>query len=421
MTQINIDIHHLTRVEGHGNIILKANNGIIEEVRWEIPESPRFFEAMLRGRHWDDVAHIASRICGICAVAHHLVSLQATEAAFGVILSPQTKRLRQLLYDAEMVQSHILHIYFLVAPDLLGTPSVLPLITTHRPVVLRALSLKKLFNELADAICGRKVHPISCVVGGFSKLPSSETIHSFRGKLMAIMPDLEETVSLFSRLGLPEFHRETEYISLKSPHEYALLEGSIHSSDAGSFPDESYLSITNEFCVAHSTAKYTRHLRDSYMVGALARFNNSYDQLSAKAKAAAKTLGLKAPCHNPFMITFAQLVETIHCTEHAIHLIDDILKEDIKKEEPIVVPRAGRGISAVEAPRGILFHDYTYDERGRIVSANCIIPTNQNHNNIQKDLETLAPKLIKRPANEARLTLEMLVRAYDPCISCSTH
>lgn len=421
MTQININVHQLARVEGHGNIILKASNGTVEEVRWEVPESPRFFEAMLRGRHWDDVAHIASRICGICAVAHHLVSLQATEAAFGVILSPQTRRLRSLLYDAEMVQSHILHAYFLVAPDLLGVPSVLPLAATHRPVVIRALTLKKLFNDLADVICGRKVHPISCIVGGFSKLPRAETFQSFREKLIAVLPDLEETVSLFAKLGLPEFHRETEYISLKNPREYALLDGDIYSSDAGAIPVESYLSVTNEFCVPHSTAKYTRHLRDSYMVGALARFNNNYDQLSARAKTAARALGLKAPCHNPFMITLAQLVEAIHCTEHAINLIDNILGEGINPEEPAVIPRAGRGISAVEAPRGILFHDYTYDERGRITSANCIIPTNQNHNNIQKDLEVLTPKLLRRPEDEVRLALEMLVRAYDPCISCSTH
>jgi len=421
MTQINIDVHQLARVEGHGNIILKASNGTIEEVRWEIPESPRFFEAMLRGRHWDDVAHIASRICGICAVAHHLVSLQATEAVFGVILSPQTRRLRQLLYNAEMIQSHILHAYFLVAPDLLGVPSVLPLAATHKPVVLRALTLKKLSNDLADAICGRKVHPISCIVGGFSKLPSADTLMSFKDKLTAIMPDLEETVSLFSKLGLPEFHRETEYISLKDAHEYALLQGDIYSSDAGATPVENYLSVTNEFCVPHSTAKYTKHRRDSYMVGALSRFNNNYDQLSAKAKAAAKALGLKTPCHNPFNITIAQLVEIVHCTEHAINLIEDILKEGNQPEEPVVVPRAGRGVSAVEAPRGILFHDYTYDERGRVVSANCVIPTNQNHNNIQKDMEALTPKLLKRPEDEIRLTLEMLVRAYDPCISCSTH
>jgi sulfhydrogenase subunit alpha len=421
MTQINIDVHQLARVEGHGNIIFKASNGTIEEVRWEVTESPRFFEAMLRGRHWDDVAHIASRICGICAVAHHLVSLQATEAAFGVILSPQTKRLRQLLYDAEMIQSHVLHAYFLVAPDLLGVPSVLPLAATHRPVVLRALMLKKLSNDLADVICGRKVHPISCIVGGFSKLPDADTLRSFKDRLAAAIPDLEETVSLFSKLGLPEFHRETEYISLKDAHEYALLRGDIYSSDAGATLVENYLSVTNEFCVPHSTAKYTRHRRESYMVGALSRFNNNYDQLSAKAKSAARALGLKPPCHNPFMITLAQLVEIVHCTEHAISLIDDILRDGLKPEEPVVAPRAGRGVSAVEAPRGILFHDYTYDERGRITSANCIIPTNQNHNNIQKDMESLAPRLLKRPEDEVRLTLEMLVRAYDPCISCSTH
>jgi coenzyme F420-reducing hydrogenase alpha subunit len=421
MTRINIDVHQVARIEGHGNIVLKANNGSVEEIRWEVPESPRFFEAMLRGRNWDDVAHIASRICGICAVAHHLVSLQATEAAFGVILSPQTKRLRQLLYDAEVIQSHVLHAYFLVAPDLLGVSSVLPLAATHKPVVLRALMLKKLANDLADAICGRKVHPISCVVGGFSKLPNPDTLWSFREKLASVIPDIDETIALFSKLTLPDFKRETEYICLRDKSQYAFLSGDIYSSDTGAVPVENYLSITNEFCVPHSTAKFTKHRRDSYMVGALARFNNDFSQLSNKAREAAEKLRIKAPNHNPYMITAAQLVETVHCVEEAIGTIDEILKTGIKPEEPLVTPRAGRGIAAVEAPRGILFHDYTYDEHGRIVSANCIIPTNQNHSNIQKDMDALAPALLQKTEPEIRLALEMLVRAYDPCVSCSTH
>jgi coenzyme F420-reducing hydrogenase alpha subunit len=286
---------------------------------------------------------------------------------------------------------------------------------------LRALKLKKLTNDLADALCGRKVHPISCVVGGFSKLPDADTLRRFQDKLVAALPDLEATVELFCTLGITEFSRETEYISLTDPAGYAFISGDVFSSDAGAVPASRYLEVTNEFCVPHSTAKFTKNKRDSYMVGALARFNNNYSQLTSGAKIAAKKLGLAAPCHNPFMITVAQVVECIHCAEDAVALIDDILRDGIKPEEPKVKPRAGRGVSAVEAPRGILFHDYTYDDRGTIISANCVIPTNQNHNNIQHDMEALGPKLVKKPENEVRLTLEMLVRAYDPCISCSAH
>ena len=186
-------------------------------------------------------------------------------------------------------------------------------------------------------------------------------------------------------------------------------------------PKEDYLKVTNEFCVPHSTAKYTKNKRDSYMVGALSRFNLNHAQLSPRAKKAAQELGLKAPSHNPFMITVAQVVETVHALDDSIQLIDELINRGVKEEPYNVKPKAGRGVGAVEVPRGILFHDYTFDKNGILTSANCIIPTNQNHNNIQKDMEALVPKILGKSEDEIRLTLEMLVRAYDPCISCSTH
>jgi len=422
MNQVNLNVHiDLTRVEGHGHIILHTSDGKIDKLLWEVVESPRFFEAMLRGRHYDDVHHIASRICGICSIAHTTCSIQATEAAFGIQPSEQTLLLRKLLYDAELLESHVLHALFLIAPDFLGADSVFPLVETHKDVVVMALRLKKLAYNLAEALAGRKTHPLSCVVGGFARLPDPADLKVFKKKLEEALADLDITVKLFQTLRLPDFTRETEYIALKDPREYAFISGQIASTDAGTVPLDKYLEVTNEFCVPHSTAKYTKNKRDSYMVGALARFNNNYDQLSPRAKKAAKELGLSAPCHNPFMITVAQVVETIHALEDSISLIDKILARGLKEERNAVKVRAGRGIGAVEAPRGILFHDYTYDSNGILTRANCIIPTNQNHNNIQKDLEALAPRLLNQPEDKLRLTLEMLVRAYDPCISCSTH
>jgi len=421
VTEININVHQVTRVEGHGNIVLNAKDGKIEELRWEIPESPRFFEAMFRGRYYEDVPLIASRICGICSISHTTCSIQATEAAFGIQPSEQTLLLRKLLYNAETLESHILHILFLAAPDFLGVGSVFPLVETHKDVVLMALRLKKLAYNLAEALAGRKTHPISCIVGGFAKLPEIDVLKALRKRIEEALVDLDTVVALFKTLSIPDFVRETEYISLKDPKEYAFISGDIASTDAGITPVDKYLEVTNEFCVSHSTAKYTKNKRDSYMVGALARFNNNYAQLLPRAKKAAEELGLSALCHNPFMITVAQVVETIHVLEDSLILIDQILAKGLEEEDYTVKVRAGRGIGAVEAPRGILFHDYTYDENGILTKANCVIPTNQNHNNIQKDMESLAPSIINRPEDEIRLTLEMLVRAYDPCISCSAH
>ena len=421
MTQVNINVHYVTRIEGHGNLVLNTKDGKIEELKWEVPESPRFFEAMLIGRHFDDVHHIASRICGICSIAHTTASIQATEAAFGIQPSEQTILLRKLLFDAEMLESHVLHTLFLVAPDFLGVDSVIPLADTHRDVVVLALRLKRLAYNLAEALAGRKTHPLSCQVGGFAKLPDLNELKSLRKRLVDAYADMDIVTGIFKTLKIPDFTRETEYIALQDPKEYAFISGKIASSDTSAVSIDDYLDVTNEFCVPHSTAKYTKNKRDAYMVGALSRFNLNFKQLTPRAKKAAKELGINAPCYNTYMISVAQLVETYHVLDDSISLIDQILDKGLNEEDNKVNPRAGRGVGAVEAPRGILFHDYTYDNNGIITKANCIIPTNQNHNNIQKDLEALVPKILNKSEDEIRLMMEMLVRAYDPCVSCSTH
>ncbi len=421
MKNININVDHLTRVEGHGNIIVNIKQGRIEECKWEVVEAPRFFEAFVRGRSYLELSHITSRICGICSVGHTLASLKATEAALGVQVSEQTRLLRRILAQGENLQSHVLHTYFLAAPDFVGAPSVFPLVKTHPDVVLRALRLKKLANDLCDVFGGRTVHPITPTVNGFTKLPEIEDVKEIRKRLAEAEPDLEATLELFKSLKIPDFKRETEYISLKSKEEYALYDGAIASTDAGTTPVANYRNWTNEYLVPHSTAKYTKNVRDSYMVGALARFNNNHEQLSPGAKKAAAALGLKAPCYNPFMNNVAQVVEVVHGVEESIRLIDELMDKGWKEEDRRVVVKAGRGVGSVDVPRGILFHDYTYDKDGICVEANCIIPTNQNHSNIQKDMEALLPQIMDRPQDDIRLSLEMLVRAYDPCISCSTH
>jgi coenzyme F420-reducing hydrogenase alpha subunit len=421
MKYINVHVDHVTRVEGHGNIVVNVKEGKIEECRWEVVEAPRFFEAFVRGRSYLEVAHITSRICGICSVGHTLASLKATEAAMGVQISEQTRLLRRILIQGENMQSHVLHTYFLAAPDFVGAPSVFPLVKTHPEVVLRALRLKKLANDLCDVFGGRTVHPITPTVNGFTKLPEIKAIKEIRKRLAKAKPDLEATVELFKSFQIPDFKRETEYISLKSKEEYALYDGVIASTDAGTTPVENYRQWTNEYCVPHSTAKYTKNVRESYMVGALARFNNNYEQLSPGAKKAAAELGLKAPCYNPFMNNIAQLVEVVHAVEESSRLIDELLARGLQEEDRRILIKAGRGVGAVDVPRGILFHDYTYDKNGVCVAANCVIPTNQNHGNIQKDMEAFLPHLLDKPEEEIRLSLEMLVRAYDPCISCSTH
>ena len=421
MSKVQVDVHYITRVEGHGNIVVDAENGQLKRCDLEIVETPRFFEAMLRGRPYTEVTHIVSRICGICSVGHQMTSLQALEAAMGVEVSEQTQLLRKLIFHGEILDSHILHAYMLVAPDFFGVGSVIPLAGSHPEVVLRALRMKKLAGDLCMVIGGRHTHPVTLKVGGLSHLPTKGQLGQLRAQFEAARADVDATVELFQPLKMPDFERETEYIALRKPDEYAFIGGTIASTDGAERPVADYREVTNEHLIPHSTAKHTRHKREAYMVGALARFNVNHDLLHPKAKAAAEALGLKPICTNPYMNTIAQIVEVAHCIEDGIQLIDTLLARGIQDEAPNVKVRAGKGAGACEVPRGILFHEYTVGDDGRIVGANCIIPTGQNLANIEADMRALVPGILDKAQDQIRLMLEMLVRAYDPCISCSTH
>ncbi|GAB4574364.1 MAG: Ni/Fe hydrogenase subunit alpha [Anaerolineae bacterium] len=418
---VAVDVHHLTRVEGHGNIVVDVQNGELKKCELQIVESPRFFEAMLRGRPYTESSHITSRICGICAVGHATASLRATEKALGVTLSEQTVLLRRLLFHGEMLDSHILHAYMLVAPDFLGVGSVIPLAKTAPEVVLRALRMKKLAGDLCKVIAGRHTHPIAMTVGGFTHYPTSEEIAELRERLIAMRADVDATVELFATLPMPAFERDTEYIALHKPDEYAFIDGVIASTDGGTWPVEDYRSVTNEQIVPHSSAKHCANQRESYMVGALARFNVNYDQLHPRAKEAAAALNIAPKNTNPYMNTVAQVVEIVHCVEDAIQIADQLLARGIQWEAPAPPTRmSGEGVGACDVPRGTLFHNYVIEE-GKVVRANCIIPTGQNLANIEADMRALVPQILDRTQEQITQALEMLVRAYDPCISCSTH
>ncbi|MBZ0155543.1 MAG: Ni/Fe hydrogenase subunit alpha [Alphaproteobacteria bacterium] len=426
-----VNVEYLTRVEGHGNIVVNVKEGRLETCRLDIVEAPRLFEGMLRGRSLFEAQHITSRICGICSCGHTLASLQAAEDALGIVPSEQTLQLRKLLLHFETLDSHILHIYLLAAPDLLGVKSFVPLVDTHNKVVRRALRMKKTCNEVCEILVGRHVHPISAVVGGFTKLPGERELDSLLHLLEGMRPDMEATVELASTFRFPEFERDTEYVALVSDDgEYPLLSGDIGSTDGVRMHKREYRSGTNEFIVPHSSAKHTRLSRESYAVGALARFNLNYDKLHPRAKEVAEAVGMKPKCTNPYLNTVAQLIESVHCLEDSLRIVRELRERGVDQDETILVGlnersavpvRAGSGVGAIEVPRGVLFHHYEVDDSGMIVNANCIIPTNQNLNNIEHDMEKLVPEILTRSDEEITLALEMLVRAYDPCISCSTH
>lgn len=418
---LDVNVDYVSRVEGHGNIVVEADGEQLKNVRFEVTEPPRFFEAMLRGRPFREAPLITSRICGICSNGHVLASITALENALGVTPTDQTVLLRRLLLHGETIQSHILHAYFLVAPDFFGVDSVIPLVSTHPEVAKRALRLKKLGNDVCEVIGGRAVHQVAATVGGFSKLPEPAALEGLLRRLEQAQQDLEETVALFAGLELPEFARETEYLSLKAGGTYAFFGDLILSSRGDITPVRHYREKVKERVVQHSSAKHVSSEATSFMVGALARYNNGRQNLSNGAQAAATELHLDERSHNSFANTFAQVVETVHCAEESRQLLKALLDNGLEPDEPQVEAREGHGVGAVEVPRGTLYHEYGVGRDGRLTEANLIIPTGQNLANLEDDMWHLAPEVLPQGKAKAELVMEMLVRAYDPCISCSTH
>ncbi|HCO95817.1 MAG TPA: Ni/Fe hydrogenase subunit alpha [Phycisphaerales bacterium] len=421
---VNIKVNHVTRVEGHGNIRLRASDGKVEHVEWQVPEAPRFFEAMVRERSFEDIQTIVSRICGICSVTHSMAAIKGIEDAMGIKASEQTDKLRILCHYGEQIESHILHVGYLVAPDLLGQKSVIPLVKSHPEVVKTIIRLHRLGNTWMEIIGGRMTHPVTLKPGGFTVLPTEEKLRVLKSMIEDAIPDLKTLAEVVLSLAdkLPDFDRDTEYIALTGPDYYTFYHGDIASTDTDEkVPIHEFERVANEYVVPQSTAKWCKWHRDSYAVGALARFNLNAERLLPMAAETAKKFGLKKGACNPYLNNVAQIVECVQVAEHGLQLIDELLTNGLKPEPVKVEPRAGEGVGCVEAPRGILFHRYAFDEKGLCTKANICIPTGQNHGNIQKDFEALAPQIIDRDQDEIRLLLEMLVRSYDPCISCSTH
>jgi sulfhydrogenase subunit alpha len=341
----------------------------------------------------------------------------------GISIPKAAGLLRLLAKHGETLQSHYLHLFFLAAPDFFRIPSALSLLEEKPEIVHLARRLKLAGNNLSELTAGRATHPVSLQVGGVAVMPDRKRLQAMNDELKRSLEDLEAAASLFSSLEIPDFERETEFVSLKGEADYPWLGGRLLSTDGVDLPEEEYLKMTNEYVEKNNTSKWCRLSRDSFAVGALARFNNNHAYLHPEAARIANMLGLSPVNHNPFMNNIAQLVECVHVTHDSIRLIEELSRMKNAETMAKVEPKAGEGVGAVEVPRGILYHHYTYNEEGRIVRANCVIPTTQNNANIHLDLPELTKKFAVAGTTDSQLELlcSMLVRSYDPCISCSVH
>ena len=420
-------IEHLARVEGHGGITVELDGDTIGNVRFDVFEGARLLEPLVRGKRYDEVAPALSRICAICSVAHSLTSLKATENAFGVRVSPQTELLRELLYLGESIESHALHIFLLAVPDYLNYPSAIALAADMPDAVLLGLRLKKLGNLIQETIGGRAIHPVNAVPGGFGRAPSVDQLVELRGGLSEGMKDSGAVIDLMAALPPVDFcHADTVYAALLSPSldsYYAGDEVMVASNgDRFAVRAADYRTLTNEKSVAHSHAKHSSYRGKPFMVGSLARLTVNPRRLTGKAAAAMERLQLRLPAANPMDNNKAQAVELIRDIERASDIVEQLLRDGVADERPVPIrPRAGTGTGITEAPRGLLVHSYTYDAEGRITAADVITPTAMNAASLEHHFRRTVEQCADRTEAVIVKRLEMIARAYDPCISCSVH
>jgi sulfhydrogenase subunit alpha len=416
-----LKVNYLTRVEGEGGLYVRVEDGQVRDVKLNIFEPPRFFEAFLRGRHFQEVPDITARICGICPVAYQMSSVHALEAALGATITPEIRRLRRLLYCGEWMESHALHIHLLQAPDFLGYPNAMAMAADYPAEVQRGMRLKKIGNTLLEVLGGRATHPVSVCVGGFYRAPRREELLRLRDDFEWALEASRETVEWVARLRFPSFAPEYEFVSVTHPDEYPMNERRIISSSGIAIEPEQFEETFQEDQVAHSTALHSKKLRtgSSYFVGPLARVNLNFEQLWPRAKAAAQATGIAWPCSNPYMGIVARAVEMVHAFEEALVIVDSYREPKSSRVELRV--RAGEGCAATEAPRGVLYHRYRIDGQGLVEFAKIVPPTAQNYRRMEDDLRLLLPGILDRPDEEIGRLCENLVRCYDPCISCSTH
>ena len=416
-----IKVDYLTRVEGEGGVYVRSEGGELREVKLNIFEPPRFFEAFLRGRSLQEVPDIVARICGICPVAYQMSAAHAIESALGVTPSPEIRALRRLLYCGEWIESHALHIYLLNAPDFLGYESAISMAADHPKEVERALRLKKIGNRLLAVLGGRSIHPVSVCVGGFYRVPRRKELESLKADLAWALEASKETLALVSKLPFPCFAPDYEFVSVSHPSEYPMNERRIVSSKGVDIDPGDFEHVFLEEHVERSTALHSVRADSgsSYFVGPLARINLNIDKLMPQALAAARACGVSWPCHNPYMGIVARAVELIHACEEALAIIEAYREPASSRVEFKV--HAGEGCAATEAPRGLLYHRYRINDQGLVEFARIIPPTAQNYRRMEDDLKAILPGVLDQSEADIAQVCEKLIRTYDPCISCSTH
>ena len=434
---MQIKIEHIAKIEGHAGMIADIAQGQVEQVRIDVMEGARLLEGILRDRNIYEVSQITARVCGVCPVVHTFASLKALEKALEIEISPETLLLRKLMMMGQIINSHSLHLFFFSLADFFGIKSDLTLIKKYPDRAKDALVVREYGNQLVEYIGGRSIHPITPTIGGFHKLPDKEKLQKLLTQSSQALKSVKNLAELFARLKPPKFIRSAPFVGLTTPKEYAFYDGLVKTPSERKVLPADFMNEIDEFQIAlNPVTKRSKHRGKTFMVGALARLNHNRQQLNPLAKKYLKAAGIHFPNFNPFNNILAQAVEMVHCVEESQKLLKEVLrktldKNDVRQQEKIVQGRlaklkegTAKGSAAVEAPRGTLYYFYEIGGDGRVKNCNIITPTSQNLARLEEDIAEFLPVLIGQTAisdEDRKDKIKMLVRAYDPCLTCATH
>jgi sulfhydrogenase subunit alpha len=418
-----IKIDHIGKTEGHLGFEGALETGDMSQARIVTLEGARLMEGIILNRSYYDVPIITSRICGVCPIVHNLAAIKALEVALDVKPTHDIVLLRKIFNLGQMIHSHALHLFFLSFPDFIGISNNFDLIKKYPNEVKQALEARDWGVKLCDVIGGRATHPINSVVGGFKVEPDKKELRKLAESLDGALNLVMELFGFVKNLvKVPEFNNPTNFISLKNNQDYSEYDGDLYFSDTGkSIPAKDYAFDLQEISLPYEAVKRVEYEGRPFMVGALARVNNNFDKLTPLAKQAWESLNVKLPCYNTFYNTLAQAVEVVYCFEEIKKLLKQYLEINSPKLFVDFKPRAGKGVGAIEAPRGTLFHYYELNANGVVTHGNIITPTAQFLANLENDLKVFLPQITDLTEDKQKLMIKTLVRAYDPCISCATH
>lgn len=409
-------------MEGHTGFMASVMQGDVKSAKLEVQEGIRLVEGVLVGRYYKDMPVVAQRICGICPVVHNLTAIKSLENAMEISVTEETKKIRTIMELGQIIHSHALHLFFLSLADFLDIDNDLKLVKTYPEETKKAVRIREFGMDIVKVIGGRVIHPLTNEVGGFKKEPDREALKKLITDSREVLADALELGEFFKKIKVPEFQRETEYVSLGKSGQYAIYDGDVITSRGGHIP---VANFENDFCELQKqreVIKRMEHKGESYMVGAIARINLQRERLRTEAYDFLKSLGWNFPDYNPFHNVMAQMVELIHMICESEKLLKEVVNLDlgeiITKNYEV---KEGSGAAAVEAPRGTLYYHVEVDSRGYIKNINIITPTAQFLSNLEDDIAKYIPSIINLSDSQKEKKLRSFIRAYDPCISCAVH